>query len=157
MLETEGVSSPEASHLNSVWEWTSCQSSTRGSLGKCLGIHQSAAGLWEGDEAATVYSIWPNTCPVLLKEGARGGDKKMEEQHLLPLEWNPSTKKKNKLAERHSFNFSFILHLLLLSFLLQIYSRCLQKEPPAPSPYPPQLLCLPALGNRRLAEIFLFK
>lgn len=45
MLETESVSSPEASHLNSVWKWASCQSSTRGCLGKWA-IHQSDARLW---------------------------------------------------------------------------------------------------------------
>lgn len=173
MLETESVSSPEASHLNSVWKWASCQSSTWGCLGKWA-IHQSAARLWEGDEAVAVYSIWPGTCTMLHRErererpgggeddrrgGARGEHKKMEEQHLWPSERNPGAIQKKRTNWQKGIVSAFLLSLLhlLFSVSLQIYSRCLQNHPPPrqhPSPPP---LCLPAPGNCRLAEIFLFK
>lgn len=51
---------------------------------------------------------------------------------------------------------AFLLSLLhlLRSVLLQIYSRCPPTTTTTSSPPP---LCLPAPGNHRLAEIFLFK
>lgn len=55
-------------------------------LFKEMRIHQSAAWLWEGAEAVTVYSIWPNTCIMLSdqrrgereRERKQGEEKKME-------------------------------------------------------------------------------
>lgn len=140
MLETESVSSPEASHLNSVWEWTSCQSSTWGCLGK-WGIHQSAAWLggWRG--CNSLQYLTQHLLNALRSEsegqyeGTRGrwtglgGGTKMDKQHLLPSEWNPSSKNGNKLAERHSLNFSFITPPPPLSCSKPIQD-VLRKNPP---------------------------
>lgn len=91
--------------------------------------------------------------------GARGEHKKMEEQHLWPSERNPGAIQKKRTNWQKGIVSAFLLSLLhlLFSVSLQIYSRCLQNRPPPrkhPSPPP---LCLPAPGNCRLAEIFLFK
>lgn len=73
-----------------------------GCLGK-WGTHQSAAWLWKGNQAGTANPT-PAQCFETSDwergraggeeeegEGARGKDKKMEEQHLWPSERNPST------------------------------------------------------------------
>lgn len=71
--ETESVSSPEASHLNSVWEWTSRQSAPKVCLGKWE-IRPSAPVLWEVfTRLQKVLVSNPTPAPLLFKTGRGRG------------------------------------------------------------------------------------
>lgn len=78
----------------------------------------------------------------------------MEEQHLWPSERNPSAIqiKKEQIGRKAQF-LLFFYHYSTSSSLS--CSKSIQDVSPSTLPPPP--LCLPAPGNRRLAEIFLFK
>lgn len=139
MLETESVSSPEASHLNPVWKWTSCQSSTQRCLGKWGDSSVScwAVGGRPGCDSLQYRTqhlhnaLTPERALRWRVEGRRWKNNICEHQKRNPSAIHICFNKTNWQKDTVSAFLLSILHLLL-SVLLKIYSRE-ARPPPLPS------------------------